>query len=229
MTDDEPTERESYELEPADSAAHERAPRATHAPTTSTAPSATARAGESVDDDDDDLPPPISPKANPSVWFITAGACAALLVLSWLAGAPQLVLPIATSGDSVIIPELSFFERLAGVARTLVFLPLATLGAVFGLLCLAFARQRPVGDAVALCAKCAAIVAVGMLLWLVPSDIRFLKQMINVIGVPAVVGALAIPVFKLAPRDALLTTAFSLMGMLLLVLASAIVVWAVGA
>ena len=53
--------------------------------------------------------------------------------------------------------------------------------------------------------------------------------MINVIGVPAVVGALAIPVFKLAPRDALLTTAFSLMGMLLLVLASAIVVWAVGA
>jgi hypothetical protein len=229
MTDDEPTERESYELEPAESAAHERAPRATHAPTTSTAPSATARAGESVDDDDDDLPPPISPEANPSVWFITAGACAALLVLSWLAGAPQLVLPIASSGDSVIIPELSFFERLAGVARTLVFLPLATLGAVFGLLCLAFARQRPVGDAVALCAKCAAIVAVGMLLWLVPSDIRFLKQMINVIGVPAVVGALAIPVFKLAPRDALLTTAFSLMGMLLLVLASAIVVWAVGA
>ena len=229
MTDDEPTERESYELEPADSAAHEQAPRATHASTTSTAPSATARAGESVDDDDDDLPPPISPEANPNLWFITAGACAALLVLSWLAGAPQLVLPIASSGDSVIIPELSFFERLAGVARTLVFLPLATLGAVFGLLCLAFARQRPVGDAVALCAKCAAIVAVGMLLWLVPSDIRFLKQMINVIGVPAVVGALAIPVFKLAPRDALLTTAFSLMGMLLLVLTSAIVVWAVGA
>lgn len=229
MTDDEPTERESYELEPAESAAHERAARATHASTTSTAPSATARADESVDDDDDDLPPPISPEANPNLWFITAGACAALLVLSWLAGAPQLVLPIASSGDSVIIPELSFFERLAGVARTLVFLPLATLGAVFGLLCLAFARQRPVGDAVALCAKCAAIVAVGMLLWLVPSDIRFLKQMINVIGVPAVVGALAIPVFKLAPRDALLTTAFSLMGMLLLVLASAIVVWAVGA
>ena len=210
MTDDEPTERESYELEPADSSAHEQAPRATHASTTSTAPSATARASESVDDDDDDLPPPISPEANPNLWFITAGACAALLVLSWLAGAPQLVLPIASSGDSVIIPELSFFERLAGVARTLVFLPLATLGAVFGLLCLAFARQRPVGDAVALCAKCAAIVAVGMLLWLVPSDIRFLKQMINVI-------------------DALLTTAFSLMGMLLLVLASAIVVWAVGA
>ncbi len=219
MTDEQRTGNEGYELEPVDS----------------TQATAQTRAAPRVDvsdhaaDDEDDLPPPISCEANPQVWWIVAGACAAVLVVSWLAGAPQLVIPEPSSGDAVVIAELSIMERLAGVARTLVYLPLATLGAVFGLLCLAFMHQRPVGDAVALFAKCAAIIALGMLVWLVPCDIRFIKQTLNVLGVPAVAGALAIPLFRLAPRDALLTTAFALMGMLLLVLASATVVWAVGA
>ncbi len=195
------------------------------------APNAQCSATASVhsDDDDDDLPPPISSPTNSKPWLIAAGACAAVLVLSWLAGAPQLVLPQATSGDAVVIEELSFLARMEGVARTLVFLPLATLGAIFGMPCLAFMRQRPVGDVVALFARCGALVAIGMLLWLVPSDIRFIKQVLNVIGVPALAGGLAIAVFRLSPRDAMLATAFALMGVLLLVLACATVVWAVGA
>lgn len=187
------------------------------------------------DDDDDDndgesasLPPPIARPANPKPWVAAAGAISAFLMIAWLAGAPQLVVPEPSSDGTPIIPELGFFERLAGVARTAVYLALATLGGVFGVLCLAFVRQRPVGDVVALFAKVLAIVAIGMLVWLVPSDIRFVKQALNVLGVPLVAGLCAMPVLRLPPRDAALATAFTMMGMLLLVLIAHAVVWAAG-
>jgi hypothetical protein len=98
---------------------------------------------------------------------------------------------------------------------------------VFGVLSLAFVRQRPVGAVDALFAKIAAIVAIGMLLWLVPSETRFVKQALNVVGVPLAAGALAIPVFRLSPRDAALGAGFTMMGMLFLVLLANTVVWAV--
>lgn len=232
---------QGYELEPEQPTAG--APqRGARAPATAPDGTAAARAtdeaagedeaaaeDEGAGEDDDELPAPISRESNPRIWTVVAAACIALLVLSWLAGAPQLVIPEPSSGDAVNIPELSFFERLGGIARTLVFLPLATVGAVFGLLTLAFVRQRPVGDVPSLLAKSAALVAMGMLVWLVPSDIRFVKQTLNVLGTPALAGALAIPIFRLTPRDALFATVFTMMGMLLLVLASATVVWAVGA
>ena len=187
--------------------------------------------GASEDSDenhDDSLPPPISRPANPKPWLVIAGATTAFLMIAWLAGAPQLVVPEPSSDGSPIIPELGFFERLAGVARTAVYLALATLGGVFGVLCLAFLRQRPVGDVIALFAKVLAIVAIGMLVWLVPSDIRFVKQTLNVLGVPLLAGLCAMPVLRLAPRDAALATAFTMMGMLLLVLVAHTVVWAAG-
>jgi hypothetical protein len=187
--------------------------------------------GASEDSDenhDDSLPPPISRPANPKPWLVIAGATTAFLMIAWLAGAPQLVVPEPSSDGSPIIPELGFFERLAGAARTAVYLALATLGGVFGVLCLAFLRQRPVGDVIALFAKVLAIVAIGMLVWLVPSDIRFVKQTLNVLGVPLLAGLCAMPVLRLAPRDAALATAFTMMGMLLLVLVAHTVVWAAG-
>jgi hypothetical protein len=177
---------------------------------------------------DESLPPPISRPSNPKPWLVIAGATTAFLMIAWLAGAPQLVVPEPSSDGSPIIPELGFFERLAGVARTAVYLALATLGGVFGVLCLAFLRQRPVGDVIALFAKVLAIVAIGMLVWLVPSDIRFVKQTLNVLGVPLLAGLCAMPVLRLAPRDAALATAFTMMGMLLLVLVAHTVVWAAG-
>jgi hypothetical protein len=183
---------------------------------------------ESDESHDDSLPPPISRPANPKPWLVIAGATTAFLMVAWLAGAPQLVVPEPSSDGSPIIPELGFFERLAGVARTAVYLALATLGGVFGVLCLAFLRQRPVGDVIALFAKVLAIVAIGMLVWLVPSDIRFVKQTLNVLGVPLLAGLCAMPVLRLAPRDAALATAFTMMGMLLLVLVAHTVVWAAG-
>ena len=177
---------------------------------------------------DDSLPPPISRPSNPKPWLVVAGIMTAFLMIAWLAGAPQLVVPEPSSDGSPIIPELGFFERLAGVARTAVYLALATLGGVFGVLCLAFLRQRPVGDFIALFAKVLAIVAIGMLVWLVPSEIRFVKQALNVLGVPLLAGLCAMPVLRLAPRDAALATAFTMMGMLLLVLVAHTVVWAAG-
>jgi hypothetical protein len=177
---------------------------------------------------DDSLPPPISRPANPKPWLVIAAATTAFLMIAWLAGAPQLVVPEPSSDGSPIIPELGFFERLAGAARTAVYLALATLGGVFGVLCLAFLRQRPVGDVIALFAKVLAIVAIGMLVWLVPSEIRFVKQTLNVLGVPLLAGLCAMPVLRLAPRDAALATAFTMMGMLLLVLVAHTVVWAAG-
>lgn len=183
---------------------------------------------EASTEEGDSLPPPISRPANPKPWLVIAGVTAAFLMVAWLAGAPQLVVPEPSSDGPPIIPELGFFERLAGVARTAVYLALATLGGVFGVLCLAFVRQRPVGDVVALFAKVLAIVAIGMLVWLVPSDIRFVKQALNVLGVPLVAGLCAMPVLRLAPRDAALATAFTMMGMLLLVLIAHTVVWAAG-
>lgn len=179
------------------------------------------------DGGDDSLPPPISRPASAKFWTIVAGSVLAFLLVAWLAGAPQLVVPEPTSDGPPVIRELGFFERLAGMARTIIFLGLATLGGVFGLLSLAFVRQRPVGAVDAMFAKVAAIVAIGMLLWLVPSDIRFIKQILNVIGVPLAAGALAIPVFRLAPRDAALGAGFTMLGMLFLVLLANTVVWAV--
>jgi hypothetical protein len=178
--------------------------------------------------EDASLPPPISRSDGVRIWLVVAAASTAVLAVSWLAGAPPLSLPVG-SGEDAHVPELGPGARLVGLARTLVYLPLATFGATFGFLALAFVRQRPVGHLGALFAKSAAIVSVGMLVWLVPSDVRFIKQILNVAVVPLVAGALAVPVLRLAPRDAALATGFALMGMLFLVLASAVVVWAVGA
>lgn len=180
-------------------------------------------------EEDDFLPPPISPEADPKIWFVIAGVCTAMLAISWLAGARQLS-PIEYSSDgATLISELSFGQRIAGLARTLVFLPLSTLAIAFGMLALAFVRQRPIGDVVALFARCAAIASIGMLVWLAPIEIRFIKQAINLLGPPLVTGALTIPIFKLSLRDATLTTGYAIMGIVLLTLFALVIVWAVGA
>lgn len=170
---------------------------------------------------DDSLPPPISRPTNVNVWLVIAGVFGGLILLSWLAGASQLVLPDAKGN----IAELGFGARLNGLGRTVVFVPLATLAAVFGLCTLAFVRQRPIGDVAGLFAKSLAIVCVSMMVWLVPSDIRILKQALHVLGFPAIGVALAIPIFRLHPRDALVAMTCALVGMLLLVLGSWVVVW----
>ena len=180
-------------------------------------------------EEDDFLPPPISPEADPKIWFVIAGVCTAMLAISWLAGARQLS-PIEYSSDgATLISELHFGQRIAGLARTLVFLPLSTLAIAFGMLALAFVRQRPIGDVVALFARCAAIASIGMLVWLAPIEIRFIKQAINLLGPPLVTGALTIPIFKLSLRDATLTTGYAIMGIVLLTLFALVIVWAVGA
>ena len=180
-------------------------------------------------EEDDFLPPPISPEADPKIWFVIGGVCTAMLAISWLAGARQLS-PIEYSSDgATLISELRFGQRIAGLARTLVFLPLSTLAIAFGMLALAFVRQRPIGDVVALFARCAAIASIGMLVWLAPIEIRFIKQAINLLGPPLVTGALTIPIFKLSLRDATLTTGYAIMGIVLLTLFALVIVWAVGA
>ena len=185
--------------------------------------------GDQADQEDDFLPPPISSDADPKIWFVIAGVCTAMLAISWLAGARQLS-PIEYSSDgATLISELHFGQRIAGLARTLVFLPLSTLAIAFGMLALAFVRQRPIGDVVALFARCAAIASIGMLVWLAPIEIRFIKQAINLLGPPLVTGALTIPIFKLSLRDATLTTGYAIMGIVLLTLFALVIVWAVGA
>lgn len=174
------------------------------------------------DDGTDSLPPPISRQSNPQPWLVVAGTCAALLLISWLAGAPQLSLPDAKGN----IPELGFGERLNGLARTVVFIPLATLAAVFGLGALAFVRQRPIGAIAPLFAKAAAIVCLAMLVWLVPTEFRMLKQLLNTLGLPLIAGALTVPLFRLHPRDAAFATIYGLLGMLLLFGSAWVVVWA---
>jgi hypothetical protein len=173
-------------------------------------------------DEESSLPPPISRPGGVQLWLLLAGICAALLMISWLAGAPQLSLPDADGN----LAELSFGERLNGLARTIVFVPLAAMSGVFGLCALAFVRQRPIGAPAPLLAKSLAIVCVATLTWLVPSEIRIVKQALHVIGMPALAAVLAIPIFRLGPRDAVLATAFALLGMLLLVFGAWIVVWA---
>lgn len=179
---------------------------------------------EDTEDGDatDSLPPPISRETNPQVWLVVAGTCAALIALSWLAGAPQLSLPDADRN----IPELGFGERLNGLARTAVFIPLATLAEVFGLGALAFVRQRPIGAIAPLFAKCLAIVCLACLVWLIPSDIRMVKQALNTLGLALIATGLAIPLFGLHPRDAAFATVHALLGMLLLIGSAWVVVWA---
>lgn len=168
------------------------------------------------------LPPPICSAANARPWLLVAGTCAALLAISWLAGAPQLALPDADGA----IAEMGFGERINGLAQTLIFLPLAMLAAVFGLCALAFVRQRPIGDPTALFAKSLAIVCLASLTWLVPTELRIVKQALNLAGLPIVAGVLAIPIFRLHPRDAATATAYGLLGLLLIVGGAWVVVWA---
>ena len=157
-------------------------------------------------------------------WLVVAGVAFMLLVISWLAGAPQLSLPEPDGG----FPELEIGQRLGGLARTVIFLPLATAAALLGVGVLAFVRQRPLGDTVALAAKCAAIVYLAALVWLVPVEIRFVKQALHVVGFPAVAGLLAVPVLRIHPRDAALATGATLVAMSLLVIGAHVVVWATG-
>ena len=171
---------------------------------------------------DGSLPPPVCRRANTQPWLVVAGTCAALLAISWLGGAPQLSLP---DGDGVIA-EMGFGERINGLARTLIFLPLAMLAAVFGLCALAFIRQRPIGDPASLFAKSLAIVCIASLVWLVPTELRIAKQALNLGGPPILAGVLAVPIFRLHPRDAAAATAYGLLGLLLIVGGAWVVVWA---
>jgi hypothetical protein len=188
-----------------------------------------------VDDDEvgteesgseDLLPPPISADSDPKPWFVTAGAATAVLCVAWIAGARALA-PLGDAGDGAAVAlELGFSARLAGMARALVFLPLATAGLLFGVLSLAFVRQRPIGDVPALIGKCAAITALAMLVRLAPIDTRFVKATLDFVGPAIVAAVLLVPLFRLHPRDAVTATGFALLGLVLLTLFAFVIVWA---
>lgn len=188
-----------------------------------------------VDDDEvgteesgseDLLPPPISADSDPKLWFVTAGAATVVLCVAWIAGARALA-PLGEAGDGAAVAlELGFSARLAGMARALVFLPLATAGLLFGVLSLAFVRQRPIGDVPALIGKCAAITALAMLVRLAPIDTRFVKATLDFVGPAIVAAVLLVPLFRLHPRDAVTATGFALLGLVLLTLFAFVIVWA---
>jgi hypothetical protein len=182
--------------------------------------------GPEHDEDTSNLPPAISAETTATPWMVIAGVATGVLCIAWIAGAPALAPPGAEGGPSAGAPELGIGERFAGVARTLVFLPLATLALVFGVLSLAFVRQRPIGDVVGLCAKCAAIVGIGMLVRLAPIDTRFVKATLDHAGPAVVALLLLVPLFRLHPRDASLATGFAILGLVLLTLFAFVIVWA---
>jgi hypothetical protein len=179
---------------------------------------------DGADDGDSEglLPPPISVECDPKPWFVTAGAATAVMCIAWIAGARALA-PLADAAAAI---ELGFGERLAGMARTLVFLPLATVGLLFGVLALAFVRQRPIGDIPGLVGKCAAITALAMLVRLAPIDTRFVKATLDFAGPAVVAAVLLVPLLRLRPRDAVTATGFALLGLVLLTLFAFVIVWA---
>jgi hypothetical protein len=163
-----------------------------------------------------------------ALWWTVAAIPFALLVLSWLAGAPQLALPIPTVDGGSTVPALAPAERLEGLARMLVLAPIAAAATALGVAGVAFARRRPIGDLPTLAAKCAAVVALALTLWLVPSEVRMVKQAINLLGVPLAAAVLAVPVLRLAPRDAGLFLLVASTALAALVLGAWAVVWATG-
>lgn len=218
-------DNQTYDIADDDDDTPARAPSAAQPAAAKPAPSSSG--GNEGEGDEDHLPPPLSSETNPKPWMVAAICAAAVLLIAWLAGARPLA-PVEPSADGVaVIGELTFGARLIGFARTLVFLPLATLSLVFGALCLAFIRQRPIGDGIGLFARCAAIAAIGMMAWLAPVEVRFLKNSINLLGPPLIAGVLTIPVFRLDVRDAGLMTGFSVLGIGVLTLFANVIVWAV--
>lgn len=218
-------DNQTYDIADDDDDTPARAPSAAQPAAAKPAPSSSG--GNEGEGDEDHLPPPLSSETNPKPWMVAAICAAAVLLIAWLAGARPLA-PVEPSADGVaVIGELTFGARLMGFARTLVFLPLATLSLVFGALCLAFIRQRPIGDGIGLFARCAAIAAIGMMAWLAPVEVRFLKNSINLLGPPLIAGVLTIPVFRLDVRDAGLMTGFSVLGIGVLTLFANVIVWAV--
>lgn len=163
-----------------------------------------------------------------TVWWTVAAVPFALLALSWLAGAPQLAIPVPTADGGSTVPALAPADRLEGLARMLVLAPVAATATVLGVAGVAFVRRRPIGDLPTLLAKCAAVVALALVLWLVPSEVRMVKQAINLLGVPLAAAFLAIPVLRLAPRDAGLFLVVAATALAALVLGAWAVVWATG-
>jgi hypothetical protein len=171
---------------------------------------------------------PVVPAGPVSLWWTIAAIPFALLVLSWLAGAPQLALPIPTAEGGSTVPALAPAERLEGLARMLILAPVAAWATSLGVAGVAFARRRPIGDLPTLAAKCAAVVALSLTLWLVPSEVRMVKQAINLLGVPLAAAVLAVPVLRLAPRDAGLLLVVASTALAALVLGAWAIVWATG-
>jgi hypothetical protein len=178
--------------------------------------------------DEDAEPTPLVAEGPVGAWLVLAAVPFALLCLSWLAGAPQLAIPVPTADGGSVVPELAPGERLEGLARMLVVGPVAVGATALGAMGVAFVRRRPLGHPPTLVAKCAAVVALALLLGLVPSDERMVKQALNLLGVPIAAGLLAVPVLRLSIRDAgvfLLVSSTALAG---LVLGAWAVVWATG-
>lgn len=183
---------------------------------------------EGVAPDAGGSPRPVVVAGPVSVWWTVAAVPFALLALSWLAGAPQLALPVSTVDGGSAVPTLAPAERLEGLARMLVLAPVAATATVLGVAGVAFVRRRPIGDLPTLLAKCAAVVALALVLWLVPSEVRMVKQAINLLGVPLAAAILAVPVLRLAPRDAGLFLVVAATALATLVLGAWAVVWATG-
>lgn len=221
-------DNETYDIADDDESATPQPTRARPAPKPDAAQRDSAEVDADGDDEDDLLPPPLSRETNPKPWFVAAACAAGVLLIAWLAGARPLA-PIDIGGDGEsVVRELTLGPRLIGFARTLVFLPLATLAVTFGVLALAFVRQRPIGDGLGLLARCAAIAAIGMLAWLAPVEIRVLKNSINFLGPPLIAATLSMPLFRIDPRDAGLVAGFSVLGLGILALFANVVVWAIG-
>ncbi|MSR41788.1 MAG: hypothetical protein EXS10_07815 [Phycisphaerales bacterium] len=227
----EPNQEKHYDLVPEDpddrsSQLHaervERAVEAQSRPVVTIPPSV-----DSIDEDAEDeassLPPAISAASNARAWMIAALAVLAVVLLAWLAGAQGLVIPSAS--ESPATTDFTILERLSGALRTMTFAVLSTAGFTFGICCLAFVRQRPLGDVLSLFAKCAFIASIGLLAWIIPCDFRILKQLLNNLG-PLVAGcALYALLFRIELKDALVAIAYAVLGMTLLVFFSASVVW----
>ena len=178
---------------------------------------------DDTDDEESSLNAPISPQSDARTWIIAALCVIGVVVLAWLAGASGLVIP----GDSAdaASTDLSIMQRLGGVMRTISYAVLSTAGFTFGICCLAFVRQRPLGDVLSLFAKCALICAVGLLTWIVPCDFRVLKQLLNSVGPLAIACVLYMFLFRLPLKEAMLAVAYAVLGMALLVFFSYAVVF----
>lgn len=162
--------------------------------------------------------PPLVRSTRPEWPIALASAAMVLFGASALAGARGLFPVAAAEG---VDPD--FAARALLLLRGAVLILLGGGCLVAGAYFFSLVESRRLGDLRVLLCRCVAIAAIALLGQLIPVEVRFVKQLLDVAVPLALAWALIMPFFRLSPREAGVLLGGGLVAMVVLAFGSAVV------